>query len=128
MDRSHAIARLTGPILAVIGIGFLANGATYEQMAQQFVNSMPLIYFSGVLAMLGGLAILNMHPRWTADWRSAITAFGWLLLCVGTFRLIAPQFVNFAGVPILAHGGFFIGAGLVFLAFGGFLTFKGYGA
>jgi len=123
---SHAIARLAGPVLVTIGVGMLANGATYRVMAAQFLDTLPLIYFSGILALTAGLAILNRHPQWTADWRSAVTAVGWLLTCVGAFRIIAPQFANFIATAAIANGGFFTGAGVVLLALGGFITFKGY--
>jgi hypothetical protein len=126
MDPALTIARLIGPILAVIGIGMLANGAIYREMAGQFLHLYPLIYLTGVLALLAGLAILHRYHRWTADWRSLITAIGWILSMAGTFRIPAPQFVTYVGGAILAGGGFFIGAGIVLLALGGFITFKGY--
>jgi hypothetical protein len=126
MRSSILLARLIGPVLSVIGIGMLANGAVYRQMAGQFIHGYPFIYFSGILMLVAGLAILNSHHDWTADWRSLITAIGWILSGVGTFRLIAPQFPAFVAGSIIAHGGFFIGAGVVLLALGGFITFKGY--
>ncbi len=128
MPNSVFIARLMGPVLAVIGIGMLANGAVYRQMAAQFFSAYPFIYFSGILALLAGLAILNAHNVWTRDWRSLITAIGWLVTGIGTFRIIAPQFPAFVGGSIVMNGGFFIGAGIVLLALGGFITFKGYAA
>ena len=126
MDRSHAIARLAGPVFAAIGVGMLANGAVYRQMAAQFIAGYPFIYFSGVLLLVAGLTILNGHNRWTRDWRSVITALGWVFTCVGTFRIVAPQFVNFVAGAILAHSAFLIGFGIALLALGSFITFKGY--
>jgi len=126
MQTSQAIARLVGPVLSAIGIGMLTNDATYRQMAAQFLAGYPFIYFSGILALVGGLAILNAHPDWTRDWRSAITLLGWLMTMVGVYRIIAPQFASFIGTSVVAHNGFFIGTGIVLLALGGFLTFKGY--
>jgi hypothetical protein len=126
MEKSHAIARLAGPVFSAIGIGMLTNQAIYRVMGGQFVSGYPFIYFSGILALVGGLAILNTHNSWTPDWRSLITALGWLMTFGGVFRIIAPQFVSFLGIGILAHNGFFMGAGIVLLALGGFLTFKGY--
>jgi hypothetical protein len=128
MQTSQFIARLTGPVFSVIGIGLLSNQATYRQMAGQFLNGYPFIYFSGILALVGGLAILNAHHDWTPDWRSVITLLGWIMTVVGAYRIIAPQLVNFVGTAVLAHSGFFLGAGIVLLALGGFLTFKGYAA
>ncbi len=126
MRTSLLIARLIGPVLSVIGIGMLANGPVYRQMAGQFLAGYPFIYFSGILALIAGLIILNMHSDWTPDWRSLITAIGWFLTGVGTFRIIAPQFPAFVAGSVVAHSGFFTGAGVVLLGLGGFITFKGY--
>jgi len=126
MQQSLTIARLVGPVLAAIGIGMLANGAVYRQMAVQFLSGYPFIYFSGILALVAGLYILNVHNIWTRDWRSLITAIGWIITCIGTFRILAPQFVVFVGGSIVATSGFFICAGVILLGLGGFITFKGY--
>jgi len=123
---SYTIARIVGPVLAAIGIGMLANGPVYRRMAEQFFSSYPFVYFSGILALTAGLAILNAHPRWTRDWRSLITAIGWALTCIGMFRLISPQFPGFVAGSFATTGGFFIALGVVLLALGGFITFKGY--
>jgi hypothetical protein len=128
MNSSHNIARLTGPLMCAIGVGMLANAHTYRLMAGQFVDTYPLIYFSGILALLAGLAILNMHNAWTPDWRSLITLLGWVLFAVGTFRVIGPQYTSFIAGAIIAHSDFIPGAGVVLLALGGFITFKGYSA
>lgn len=126
MHSSLNIARLIGPVLSAIGIGMLANQETYREMATQFLGGLPFIYFSGVLMLVAGLAILNRHNEWTRDWRSTVTAIGWVLTGVGTFRIIAPQFANFIASAIIANAGFFTGLGIFLLAVGGFVTFKGY--
>jgi hypothetical protein len=126
MQKSLIIARLMGPVLSAIGIGMLVNQSSYREMAAQFVGGLPFIYFSGILGLVAGLYILNVHNLWTPDWRSAVTAVGWFLTCVGAFRIIAPQFSSFVASAIVSNGGFFIGAGIVLLALGGFITFKGY--
>jgi hypothetical protein len=126
MQKSLTIARLVGPVLAAIGIGMLSNQATYREMAAQFLGGLPFIYFSGILALVAGLYILNVHSAWTPDWRSIVTMIGWVLTCVGAFRIIAPQFANFIASAVIANAGFFTGLGIVLVALGGFITFKGY--
>jgi uncharacterized membrane protein len=126
MQSSLNIARLVGPVLAAVGVGMLSNQPTYREMAAQFLSTLPLIYFSGVLMLVAGLAILNLHADWTPDWRSAVTAIGWVLTCVGTFRIIAPQFANFIATSIIGNAGFFTGLGIFLVVVGGFVTFKGY--
>ena len=54
-----------------------------------------------------------------------MTAVGWILTCVGAFRIIAPQFANFIARAAVDNGKFFTGTGVVLLALGGFITFKG---
>jgi len=126
MQKSLTIARLVGPVLAAIGVGMLSNQATYREMAVQFLGGLPFIYFSGILALVAGLYILNVHNAWTPDWRSTVTMIGWVLTCVGAFRIIAPQFANFIASAVIANAGFFTGLGIVLIALGGFITFKGY--
>jgi len=126
MQSSLNIARLVGPVLSAIGVGMLANQPTYREMATQFLAGLPFIYFSGVLMLVAGLAILNVHNDWTPDWRSTVTAIGWVFTCVGTFRIIAPQFANFIATSIIANAGFFTSLGIFLVAVGGFVTFKGY--
>ena len=126
MHQSLTIARLVGPVLSAIGIGMLVNQDVYRQMAGQFLAGYPYIYFSGILALVAGLYILNVHNVWTRDWRCLITAIGWFITCVGVFRLLAPQVTVFVAGTIVATSGFFIGAGIVLLGLGGFITFKGY--
>jgi hypothetical protein len=126
MQNSLVIARLIGPLFSTIGIGMLVNTDTYRQIGQQFLGSYAIIYLSGLVVLLIGLSILNAHSNWTADWRSTITAVGWVLTLAGVWRIIAPQFVPFVGGAILSNHNFFVGAGIVLLALGGFITFKGY--
>jgi hypothetical protein len=126
LQTSQSIARLVGPVFAVVGSGILTSQAAYREMASQFVAGYPFIYFSGILLLTAGLAILNAHPGWTHDWRSAITLLGWVLSCIGAFRIIAPPFVALIGGSLFARTGFFIGIGFLFLGFGAFITFKGY--
>ena len=115
------------PLIHVpIGIGMMLNPATYHEIGTQFLNSYPVIYLSGIFLLVTGLAILNVHPLWTPDWRSLVTLIGWVFALAGVWRLIAPQFVPFVGKAIVANVGFFTGTGIVLLALGGFLTFKGY--
>ena len=128
MEKSATIARLMGPVLCAIGVGMLANQAAYREMAAQFLTGLPFVYFSGILALVAGLYILNVHNFWTPDWRSAVTAIGWVLTCVGAFRIIAPQFATFIATSIITNAGFFTGLGVFLLAFGGYITFRGYAA
>ena len=78
MQKSLIIARLIGPVLSAIGIGMLVNQPTYREMAAQFAGGLPFIYFSGILALVAGLYILNVHNAF-------FVGFGIVLLGLGGF-------------------------------------------
>jgi hypothetical protein len=123
---SVIIARLVGPLFATIGVGMLTNTGTYRKIAEQYLTNPAIIYFSGVLLLLVGLAILNAHNAWTRDWRSCVTFIGWLMTVVGVWRIIAPQFIPFVAGAATANRYFFVAFGVLMLTLGGFVTYKGY--
>ncbi len=126
MQTSHLIARIAGPVLAVLGIGALINGTAYAEVSRQLLGNSAMVALSGVLGLTAGLAILNAHPRWTPDWRSLVTGLGWLLSLMGVFRIFAPDLVRFVGAT--SNPRVVVVLAVVFIAAGGILTFKGYGA
>ena len=126
MQKSYYIARLIGPVLCTVGIAMLVNPETYRQIAEQFMATPGFLYVTGVLLLTAGLTILNTHPFWPRDWRSLITLLGWMATIAGVWRILAPQYIPFVGSALIAHDHFFVGVGVVLLAVGGFLTFKGY--
>lgn len=49
----------------------------------------PVVYLSGTLMFIGGLAIVRAHNRWTRDWTLLVTLSGWFFLLLGLFRMFA---------------------------------------
>ena len=84
------IARLIGPLFVVLGIGCLVNQTVYADMIGQAVLVPVLIYLSGLMAFLAGVAMLNGYHGWTADWRLIITILGWVLVIAGIIRIVLP--------------------------------------
>jgi len=122
------IARLMGPYFVVAGIGMLLNQDAYAAMIAEFVHSNALIFISGVLSLPAGLAILNVHRAWTADWRVIITILGWLAVIGGIVRIVLPQVVTMLATTIYSGPTALTIAGAIVLVLGGFLTVKGYRA
>ncbi len=126
MPPAVFIARLAGPLLVVIGVGILLNETVYAAVITEAVHSPTLIYFSGLLALLPGLAILNVHHAWTADWRVIVTVLGWLLVIGGMIRIVLPQLTaNLAGTIYSGAAALPIAA-VVSVVLGGILSFQGY--
>jgi hypothetical protein len=127
MQRSIFLAKLIGPSLAAIGIALILNAETFRSMAQEFLRSYALIYLAGLLALAAGLAIVNTHNEWTADWRVVITIIGWLCVIGGIIRVVFPRVVETLGASMVtASTGWIVGEGLVLLALGAWLSYVSY--
>jgi hypothetical protein len=126
MTPSTFIARILGPLLVVIGLCLLFEGEAFRVMAGEFVRNAGMIYFSGIVTIAVGLAILNVHHLWVADWRVIITIFGWMALIGGIFRVLATNSVQSVGEKVITHPRWLVVGAVGTLVLGGFLTMMGY--
>lgn len=92
MDTSIFLARLIGPLFVVLSVGLLVRPDTFRAVVTEFIASRALIFLSGVLTLLGGLAIVNTHNVWQG-WPVIITIFGWLGVIGGAVRMLFPDTV-----------------------------------
>lgn len=125
MQTSIFLARLIGPAFVAVGVGLLINFPVYQAIRADFLRSYALIYVSGVLVLVAGLAIVNLHNVWARDWRVIITIFGWLMTIGGIIRIVAPQFVISVAASMFSHT-FAVVAGICLVLLGGFLAYQGY--
>jgi hypothetical protein len=126
MAASIPFAKLIGPILLVAALAMLANPKDLLEIAREFLKSRALIYVTGVLAMLGGLAIVKNHNVWVANWPVIITLLGWALVIGGAFRIALPSAVQSIGGAMLERPAVIRIAGAVWVLIAALLTYKGY--
>ena len=126
MATSILIAKLIGPVLLVAAVAMLANPKDIQEIGREFLKNRALIYLAGILAMLGGLAILINHNIWVADWPVLITVFGWASALGGAVRIALPSVVQSIGSAMIEFPGMMRIAGAVWVLIGAFLTYKGY--
>ena len=65
MTTSKTIAGLIGPTLVAIAAGMLLNIGSFPALAEQVSRDPALIFVSGILLFVAGLAIVRVHNRWT---------------------------------------------------------------
>ncbi|THK34022.1 hypothetical protein EHS39_32725 [Ensifer sp. MPMI2T] len=126
MERSLFLARLLGPTFVAIALGMLINLGMYETMIAEALHPGILFYLSGLLSLLAGLAIVNLHNRWQMDWRVIITVLGWLMTIGGIIRIVLPQVAIAVGSTIYGGRASAIVVALIIGPLGAFLSFKGY--
>ena len=91
MQTSIFLARLIGPVMALVGVSLLVNELAFRKMAQEFLRSPALIFFSGMILMPAGLAIVLSHNVWVLNWPLIITLLGWIAVISGALRIFAPD-------------------------------------
>jgi hypothetical protein len=120
MTNSKRIAGLLGPAM----IAVLVSEFPLVQPHLYDAQIPPVVYLSGVLMFVGGLAIVRAHNRWTADWTVLVTLSGWFLLVLGLFRMFAAGRYQAASANTSATT-FMILEGML-LVIGLVITFKAY--
>jgi hypothetical protein len=51
----------------------------------------PVVYLSGVLMFVGGLAVVRAHNDWRRDWTVLVTLSGWVGVALGSVRMFAAE-------------------------------------
>jgi hypothetical protein len=126
MDRSMFLAGVLGPTFVAISLGLLINLGMYEGMIAEALHPGILFYLSGLLSLLAGLAMVNLHNTWCMDWRVIITVLGWLMTIGGIIRIVVPQVAIVIGSTVYSGRVPTIVAALIIGTLGSFLSFKGY--
>lgn len=120
MMNSKRIGGLLGPTLMVM----VASEFPLIQPHLYDEQIPPVVYLSGVLIFVAGLAIVRWHNRWQRDWTLLITLCGWFLLALGLFRMFA------AGIYRQASGNtsslFFMIVESILFTIGSLITWKAY--
>lgn len=120
------ISKFLGPIILVLSIPMVVTPVRLQGTTRRFLADGPLVLVSGVLAMTGGLAIVNTHNVWTWGWPVIVTLFGWALVIGGAARVAAPAVVDDVGTAMMNRPGLTRVAGMVWGILGAYLSFKGY--
>ena len=120
MTNSKRIGELLGPTLMVM----VASEFPIIQPHLYDEQIPPVVYLSGVLMFIAGLAIVRSHNLWQRDWTLLITLCGWFLLAFGLFRMFAASFYRLATGN--TNSLFFMIVECILFAIGFLITWKSY--
>jgi hypothetical protein len=126
MANSRFLAGLIGPTFVAMAVALFLNHTVLVGMIGQAAQDHVLIFITGVISFVAGLAIVRTHNVWRG-WPAIITVIGWLLILSGLARLLFPsQLAAIVGGLTIEPGPVLIGA-VIGLLLRALLTFKGYG-
>jgi 1,4-dihydroxy-2-naphthoate octaprenyltransferase len=120
MASSRNIAGLLGPaIVAMVASEFpLVQPHLYD------LQIPPVVYLSGVLMFVAGLAVVRAHNQWARNWTVLVTLTGWLFLLLGLLRMFAASRYQQAA-QATSSTAFMVLESLLFLV-GVVLSYQGY--
>jgi hypothetical protein len=118
---SKRIAALAGPAIVAMVV------SEYPLVQPHLYDAQipPVVYLSGTLMFVGGLAIVRAHNRWTRDWTILVTLCGWFFLVLGLFRMFSAGAYQRASAQ--AGAGVFMVLEGILLLLGLVMTIKAYG-
>ena len=120
MSNSKQIAALLGPTM----VAMLVAEFPLVQPHLYDAQIPPVIYLSGVLLFVAGLAIVRAHNIWVRNWTVLVTLSGWSFLLLGLVRMFAAgQYRQASGST---SSWVFILLEVCLLVVALFITFKAY--
>ncbi|MBU1275123.1 MAG: hypothetical protein KJ720_07080 [Proteobacteria bacterium] len=126
MENALILARVLGPMLVIVSVGLLLNPKAYREVAEEFIQSRALLYLGGFMALAGGLVVLQLFHAWRADWTVVVTIIGWLMLIKGAALIIIPGPLAALAEAWRKAGAIMVVQGLVLLAVGVWLCYRGF--
>jgi hypothetical protein len=126
MQTSIFLARLIGPVMALVGISLLMNETAFRKMAMEFLRSPALIFLSGMILMPAGLAVVLNHNVWVLNWPLIITLLGWIAVISGALRVFAPDRALKIGKKAIASKEITTTAAAFWLVIGAVLCYFGF--
>ncbi|SFC42376.1 hypothetical protein SAMN05421780_105169 [Flexibacter flexilis DSM 6793] len=87
MNKSISLAGIIGPSLLVM----VGSETRFWNPSLYDTQITPLVYMSGTLLFIAGLAIVRQHSVWVWKWPVLITMTGWLGMLLGIARMFFPQ-------------------------------------
>jgi hypothetical protein len=126
MTTSKTIAGLMGPTLVAIAAAMLLNIGSFPALAEHVSRDPGLIFLSGILLFIAGLAIVRVHNIWAGGWPIIVTILGWLAVFSGLARMLFPLRLTAIAAGLGQSIGWIAAGALICLVLGAFLSFKAY--
>ena len=120
MANSKQIAALLGPTM----VAMLVAEFPLVQPHLYDAQIPPVVYLSGVLMFVAGLAIVRAHNIWVRNWTVLVTLSGWSFLLLGLVRMFAAGQYRHATASTSAWVFILLEGCLLVVAL--FITFKAY--
>ncbi len=90
MDNTLFLASILGPFYLVIGLSLLIYNGSWQKIVADWEKSHYNLVTAGVLSLILGLFIIQIHNLWAWNLWLVITLTGWIAFFKGVFLFLAP--------------------------------------
>jgi hypothetical protein len=122
------LARLIGVYCLIVSLAMASHSEANIQTITSLVHNAPLLFLSGIIAVVTGLGIILNHNQWIGGATPVIvTLVGWIALIKGTLVLLLTPDAETAVFLVGFHYAqlFFVYCGIAFVT-GAWLTWRGF--
>lgn len=122
MEHSLLLAKIMGPTLLVLGLGFLVNPDHFRKMIKDFIKSEGLMFMASFCSLILGMIVVSMHNVWTTPWQAIISLLGWMTLVKGIVVALLPKQTHHLAKMAKNSGSYMI-ASLIWVVLGAYLCY-----
>ena|SRR3990167_2070278 len=91
MHYAAQIASVFGPLLIILGIWTIFHKENVRKVAESIIKVPAILYLGGIINLILGLIIINLHPFWRVNLAVLVTILGWVLFIRGLCDFFLPN-------------------------------------
>ena len=76
---SYYLAKVIGLNMSVIGLLLLLRPNKIRSAIEAILESRGLLFLFGILNLILGAVLINLHNLWVMDWQVIIILIGWIV-------------------------------------------------
>lgn len=93
-ESTRIVARILGPSAVVIGVAVIARRLDMVDIVDGFMTSPATAFFTGIVSVVAGFALLSFHNRISTPGALVITLLNFLIVVRGAVLLFAPKLID----------------------------------
>lgn len=93
-ESTRTVARILGPSAVVVGVAVIARRLDMIDIVDAFAQSPATAFFTGIVSVFAGFALLAFHGRVSTIGAFAITLVSVMIVVRGGVLLFAPRLVD----------------------------------
>lgn len=93
-ESTRIVARILGPSAVVVGVAVIARRLDMVDIVDAFVQSPATSFFTGIVSVFAGFALLSFHSRVSSPGAFVITLLSAMIVGRGCVLLFAPKIID----------------------------------